>query len=78
MLIKSSFIKHFKKKLSVPDLNNVNEAIHYAFKLTDTYGINKLNKSIFEASIKYNIDEETLKDNIDNFFERSNNEWFEN
>ena len=73
-LIKSSFIKHFKKKLSVRDLNNVNEAIHYAFKLTDTYGINKLNKSIFEASIKYNIDEETLKDNIDNFFERNNNE----
>ena len=73
-LIKSSFIKHFKKKLSVPDLDSINEAIHYAFKLTDTYGINKLNKSIFEASVKYNIDEETLKDNIDNFFERSNNE----
>ena len=73
-LIKSSFIKNYKKKLSVPDLNNVNEAIHYAFKLTDDYGINKLNKSIFEASVKYNIDEETLKDNIDNFFERSNNE----
>ena len=73
-LIKSSFIKHFKKKLSVPDLNNVNEAIHYAFKLTDDYGINKLNKSIFEASVKYNIDEETLKDNIDNFFERGNND----
>jgi hypothetical protein len=74
MLIKSSFIKHFKKKLSVPDLDNVNEAIHYAFKLTDDYGINKLNKAIFEASVKYNIDEETLKDNIDNFFERGNNE----
>ena len=73
-LIKSSFIKHFKKKLSVPNLDNINEAIHYAFKLTDDYGINKLNKSIFEASIKYNIDEETLKDNIDNFFERNNNE----
>ena len=73
-LIKSSFIKHFKKKLSVPNKDNVNEAIHYAFKLTDTYGINKLNKSIFEASIKYNIDEETLKDNIDNFFERGGNE----
>jgi len=73
-LIKSSFIKHFKKKLSVPDLDNVNEAIHYAFKLTDDYGINKLNKAIFEASVKYNIDEETLKDNIDNFFERGNNE----
>ena len=73
-LIKSSFIKHFKKKLSVPNLDNINEAIHYAFKLTDEYGINKLNKSIFEASIKYNIDEETLKYNIDNFFERGNNE----
>jgi len=73
-LIKSSFIKHFKKKLSVPDLDNINEAIHYAFKLTDSYGINRLNKSIFEASIKYNINEETLKDNIDNFFERTTNE----
>jgi hypothetical protein len=74
MLIKSSFIKHFKKKLSVPDLDNINEPIHYAFKLTDSYGINRLNKSVFEASIKYNINEETLKDNIDNFFERTNNE----
>jgi hypothetical protein len=73
-LIKSSFIKHFKKKLSGSKLDNVNEAIHYAFKLTDEYDINKLNKAIFEASIKYNIDEEALKNNIDNFFERSNNE----
>ena len=73
-LIKSSFIKNYKKKLSVPDLDNINEAIHYAFKLTDSYGINRLNKSIFEASIKYNINEETLKDNIDNFFERTTNE----
>ena len=74
MLIKSSFIKHFKKKLSVRDLNNVNEAIHYAFKLTDNYGVNKINKAIFEASIKYNIDEDILINNIDNFFERNNNE----
>ena len=73
-LRESSFIKNYKNKFSVPNLNNVNDAIHYAFKLTDDYGINKLNKSIFEASIKYNIDEETLKDNIDNFFERGNNE----
>jgi hypothetical protein len=73
-LIKSSFIKNYRKKLSEPNLDNVNEAIHYAFKLTDDYGINKLNKSIFEASVKYNIDEETLRDNIDNFFERTNNE----
>ena len=73
-LIKSSFIKNYKKKLAVSNLDSIKEAIHYAFKLTDDYGINKLNKSIFEASVKYNIDEETLKDNIDNFFERGNNE----
>jgi hypothetical protein len=73
-LIKSSFIKNYKKKLSVSNLDSVKEAIHYAFKLTDDYGINKLNKAIFEASVKYNIEEETLKDNIDNFFERGNNE----
>ena len=37
-------------------------------------GINKINKAIFEASIKYNIDEDILINNIDNFFERNNNE----
>jgi hypothetical protein len=73
-LRKSSFIKNYKKKLSSPKLDNVKEAIHYAFKLTDSYGINKLNKSILEASIKYNIEEDVLRDNIDNFFERDNNE----
>jgi hypothetical protein len=73
-LRKSSFIKNYKKKLSAPKLDNVKEAIHYAFKLTDSYGINKLNKSILEASIKYNIEENILRDNIDNFFERDNDE----
>ena len=73
-LKESSFIKNYKKKFLIHDLNNVKEAIHYAFKLTDNYGISKLNKSIFEASIKYNIDEDILIDNIDNFFERNNNE----
>ena len=75
-LRKSSFIKNYKKKLLIHDLNNIKEAIHYAFKLTDNYGINKINKAIFEASIKYNIDEDILINNIDNFFERNNNEWF--
>ena len=73
-LRKSSFIKNYKKKFLIHNLNNVKEAIHYAFKLTDNYGISKLNKSIFEASIKYNIDEDILINNIDNFFERNNNE----
>ena len=58
----------------MPNLNSIKEAIHYAFKLTDKYGINKLNKSILEASIKYNIEENILRDNIDNFFERDNDE----
>ena len=75
-LRKSSFIENYKKKLSVPNLNSIKEAIHYAFKLTDKYGVNKLNKSILEASIKYNIEENILRDNIDNFFERDNDEWF--
>tara|TARA_B110001454_G_scaffold217906_1_gene244370 strand:- start:14 stop:241 length:228 start_codon:yes stop_codon:yes gene_type:complete len=73
-LKESSFIKNYKKKLSVQNLDNVNEAIHYAFKLTDNYGINKLNKAIFEASIRFNIDEEVLTNNIDNFFEGETNE----
>ena len=75
-LKESSFIKNYKKKFFIHDLNNVKEAIHYAFKLTDNYGVNKINKAIFEASIKYNIDEDILINNIDNFFERNNNEWF--
>jgi len=76
-LKESSFIKNYKKKLSVQNLDNVNEAIHYAFKLTDNYGINKINKAIFEASIRFNIDEEVLTNNIDNFFEGETNEWVE-
>ena len=75
-LKESSFIKNYKKKFFIHDLNNVKEAIHYAFKLTDNYGINKINKAMFEASIKYSIDEDILINNIDNFFERNNNEWF--
>ena len=73
-LKESSFIKNYKKKFFIHDLNNVKEAIYYAFKLTDDYGINKIDKAIFEASIKYNINEDILIDNIDNFFERDNNE----
>ena len=73
-LNQSSFIKNYKKKLSVENLDSVNEAIHYAFKLTDSYGINKINKAIFEASIKFNIDEDVLTNNIDNFFEGEMNE----
>ena len=44
----------------------MDEAIHYAFKLTDTYGIMKINKAILEASIKFKIDEEVIREQINN------------
>ena len=65
-LIKSSFIKNYKKKLSVSNLDSVKEAIHYAFKLTDRYGVGKINQAIFESSVKYKIDEDVLTETINN------------
>ena len=66
-ITKSSFIKNYKKKISdSPDLGNISEAIHYAFKLTDTYGIIRINKAILEASIEYQIDESVLREQINN------------
>ena len=44
----------------------MDEAIHYAFKLTDTYGIMKINKAILEASIEFKVDEEVLREQINN------------
>ena len=66
-ITKSSFIKNYKKKISdSPDLGNIDEAISYAFKLTDSYGIMKINKAILEASIEYKIDESVLREQINN------------
>jgi len=64
---KSSFIENYRKKIyDSPELGNMDEAIHYAFKLTDTYGIMKINKAILEASIKFKIDEEVIREQINN------------
>ena len=78
-ITKSSFIKNYKKKISdSPELGNINEAISYAFKLTDAYGIMKINKAILEASIEYKIDESVLREQINNesfiLNERNSNE----
>lgn len=76
---KSSFIENYKKKISdSPELGNIDEAISYAFKLTDSYGIMKINKAILEASIEYKIDESVLREQINNesfiLNERNSNE----
>jgi|TARA_B110000495_G_scaffold183685_1_gene180138 hypothetical protein len=77
-ITKSTFIKNYKNKVSNTVLENMNEAIYYAFTLTDTYGIMKINKAILEASVKYKVDESELREQINNasfiLNERKNNE----
>ena len=66
-ITKSSFIENYKKKVSdSAEIGNMDEAIHYAFKLTDTYGIIRINKAILEASIEYKVDESILREQINN------------
>jgi len=65
-LRKSSFIKNYKRKAVSSNLNNLHDAIRYAFMLTDKYGITKIDRAISEASSKYNIDENTLRSTINN------------
>jgi len=64
-ITKSMFIENYKKKIS-DNIGNMDEAIHYAFKLTDTYGIMRINKAILEASIEYQVDETELREQINN------------
>ena len=61
---KSSFLNNYKNKVASVDSEKINEAIIYAFDLTDKYGIERINKSILEASIKYKIDENILREKI--------------
>ena len=61
---KSSFLNNYKNKVASTDSEKINEAIIYAFNLTDKYGIEIINKSILEASIKYKIDENILREKI--------------
>ncbi len=62
---KSSFLNNYKNKVvSSDDSERINEAIRYAFKLTDMYGIERINKSILEASIEFKLDENLLREKI--------------
>ena len=76
--MKTSFLNNYKKKFSETSENKLEEAIYYAFDLTDKYGLVKINKAISESSIKYNINEDVLREKIndDSFVltERKKNE----
>mgnify|MGYP000922505602 CR=1 FL=1 len=62
---KSSFLNNYKNKVvSTDDSERINEAIRYAFKLTDIYGIERINKSILEASVEFKLDENLLREKI--------------
>ena len=66
-ITKSTFIENYKKKVSdSTKIGNMDEAIYYAFKLTDTYGVMRINKAILEASIEYQVDENELREQINN------------
>lgn len=60
----SSFIKNYKNKVSEKTESKLMEAVYYAFDLTDQYGIVRINKAISEASLKYNINEDVLREKI--------------
>ena len=61
---KSSFLNNYKNKVASVDSEKINEAIIYAFNLTDKYGIERINKSILEAAINFKIDENLLREKI--------------
>jgi hypothetical protein len=62
---KTSFLNNYTNKVApIDNSEKINEAIRYAFKLTDIYGIERINKSILEASIEFKIDESVLREKI--------------
>ena len=63
--MKTSFINKYRQNIS-QDLDIVIEAIKYAFVLTNIYGIVKINRAISEAAIKFDLNEEYLRNMINN------------
>tara|TARA_B110000495_G_scaffold177099_1_gene168980 strand:- start:511 stop:753 length:243 start_codon:yes stop_codon:yes gene_type:complete len=62
---KSSFFENYKKKINdIPEMVRIQEAIYLAFDLTDEYGVIKINKAIAESAIKFNINEDVLREKI--------------
>ena len=63
--MKTSFINKYRQNIS-QDLDIVIEAIKYAFELTNIYGIVKIGKAVSEAAIKFDLNEEYLRNMINN------------
>jgi hypothetical protein len=63
--MKSSFIKKYRQNIS-QDSDGIVEAIKYAFELTNIYGIVKITRAISEAAVKFDLDEDYLRDMINN------------
>ena len=63
--MKTSFINKYRQNIS-QDLDIVIEAIKYAFVLTNIYGIVKIGKAVSEAAIKFDLNEEYLRNMINN------------
>ena len=63
--MKTSFINKYRQNIS-QDLDIVIEAIKFAFVLTNIYGIVKIGKAVSEAAIKLDLNEEYLRNMINN------------
>ena len=63
--MKSSFIKKYRQSIS-QDSDDIIEAVKYAFELTNIYGIVKIVRAISEAAVKFDLNEEYLRDMINN------------
>jgi predicted transcriptional regulator len=63
--MKSSFIKKYRQNIS-QDSDGIIEAIKYAFELTNIYGIVKITRAISEAAVKFDLNEDYLRDMINN------------
>lgn len=63
--MKSSFIKKYRQNIS-QDSDGIVEAVKYAFELTNIYGIVKIGRAISEAAVKFDLNEEYLRDMINN------------
>lgn len=74
--MKTSFLDNYKKKFSDMSENRLidskranyllEQAAYYAFDLTSKHGIVKINQAITDAATKYNINEDVLREKINN------------
>ncbi len=65
--MKTSFLNNYKNNKLVDNKRAnylLEQAAYYAFDLTSKYGIVKINQAITDAAAKYNINEDVLREKI--------------